>query len=153
MSVSLEVERKILRENRLKAADVETVTLGILKAGFALVAEPEELKRNPASVVDAQFSMPFGAAVALLHGKATLDEYTLENVKSARVKELMDRIHCIEDPELDKEYPQKWPASVSLTAKAGRQFSIRIDYPKGEKCPVCPFWADRNRWTGEKVEE
>lgn len=25
----------------------------------------------------------------------------------------------------------------------------RIDYPAGEKCPRCPFWANRNRFTGE----
>jgi hypothetical protein len=23
-----------------------------------------------------------------------------------------------------------------------------IDYPEGEVCPQCPFWADRDRWTG-----
>lgn len=23
------------------------------------------------------------------------------------------------------------------------------DYPKGEDCPFCPFWAGRDRWTGE----
>jgi hypothetical protein len=27
-----------------------------------------------------------------------------------------------------------------------------IDYPEGEKCPQCPFWANRDRWTGEVVE-
>lgn len=123
---------KMLRENRLKAADIEKVTLGILKAGFALVAEPEELKRNPMSVVDAQFSMPFGAAVAMLYGKATLDEYTLENVQSSQVKELMDRIHCVENPEIEKEYPKKWPASANIVTKDGKQFSTRIDYPKGD---------------------
>lgn len=26
------------------------------------------------------------------------------------------------------------------------------DYPEGEKCPFCPFWANRDRWTGE-IEE
>lgn len=25
----------------------------------------------------------------------------------------------------------------------------RIDYPEGEKCPRCQFWANRNRFTGE----
>jgi 2-methylcitrate dehydratase PrpD len=68
----------------------------------------------------------------MLHGKATLDEYTLENVKSSQVKELMDRIHCVEDPELENEFPKKWPASVNLVAKDSRQFSARIDYPKGD---------------------
>jgi len=24
-----------------------------------------------------------------------------------------------------------------------------IDYPEGESCPKCPFWAGRNRFTGE----
>jgi len=26
-----------------------------------------------------------------------------------------------------------------------------IDYPEGEKCPHCPFWADKDRWTGETI--
>jgi hypothetical protein len=26
-----------------------------------------------------------------------------------------------------------------------------IDYPKGETCPRCPFWANRDRWTGEII--
>lgn len=26
-----------------------------------------------------------------------------------------------------------------------------IDYPEGEKCPQCPFWATRDRWSGEEV--
>lgn len=24
-----------------------------------------------------------------------------------------------------------------------------VDYPEGTTCPRCPFWANRNRWTGE----
>ncbi len=27
-----------------------------------------------------------------------------------------------------------------------------IDYPEGENCPECPFWADRDRWTGELLQ-
>jgi hypothetical protein len=26
-----------------------------------------------------------------------------------------------------------------------------IDYPEGETCPQCPFWANRDRWTGERI--
>ncbi|HVN54912.1 MAG TPA: hypothetical protein VMT46_11330 [Anaerolineaceae bacterium] len=26
-----------------------------------------------------------------------------------------------------------------------------IDYPEGEVCPQCPFWANRDRWTGEII--
>jgi hypothetical protein len=24
-----------------------------------------------------------------------------------------------------------------------------IDYPDGSACPQCPFWANRDRWSGE----
>jgi hypothetical protein len=24
-----------------------------------------------------------------------------------------------------------------------------VDYPSGEKCPECPFWATRDRWSGD----
>ncbi len=23
-----------------------------------------------------------------------------------------------------------------------------VDYPEGQTCPDCPFWADRDRWSG-----
>jgi hypothetical protein len=26
-----------------------------------------------------------------------------------------------------------------------------IDYPEGKSCPQCPYWAGRDRWTGERV--
>ena len=26
-----------------------------------------------------------------------------------------------------------------------------VDYPEGQTCPSCPYWANRDRWTGEVV--
>ncbi|MGD0126407.1 MAG: hypothetical protein ABSF46_13680 [Terriglobia bacterium] len=26
------------------------------------------------------------------------------------------------------------------------------DFPEGEKCPRCPFWAMRDRWSGEVIQ-
>jgi hypothetical protein len=27
-----------------------------------------------------------------------------------------------------------------------------VDYPVGQKCPACPYWADKDRWTGEVIQ-
>lgn len=27
-----------------------------------------------------------------------------------------------------------------------------IDYPLGENCPQCPFWASHDRWTGKPID-
>ena len=26
-----------------------------------------------------------------------------------------------------------------------------IDYPEGQPCPACPFWANRDRWSGQPI--
>ncbi len=41
---------------------------------------------------------------------------------------------------------------VAVTDKIiGCSHEDGIDYPKGEACPQCPFWAYRDRWTGEII--
>jgi len=123
---------EIMKENKLSVQEVERVTLGVLKAGFSIVVEPKELKYNPKSIVDAQFSMPFGAAVALLYGRASLDQYTVDNIESPEVKEMMGKVHCVSAPELDRLFPKQWPASVEIITKNGRKFSTKVEYPKGD---------------------
>jgi 2-methylcitrate dehydratase PrpD len=123
---------EIMQRNHLQPSNIERVTLGILKTGFPIIVQPEEQKYNPKSVVDAQFSMPFGAAVAILYGRASLNEYTIKNVNSHEVKEMMDRVQCVKYPELEKDFPKKWPATVTITKKDGQKFTVRIEYPKGD---------------------
>lgn len=49
--------------------------------------------------------------------------------------------------EFIKEHTVK---SVVLTDKIiGCPHEEGKDYPDGEVCPECPFWAGRDRWTGE----
>lgn len=134
---------EIMRQHRLKASDVQELKLGILKAGFPIVAEPRELKVNPKSVVDAQFSMPFGAAAAVLYGRASLNEYTPEKLKSRDVRAMMKRVTCVHDPELDKVFPMRWPATVTIVTKAGEVLETRIEHPKGD--PENPLtWDELN---------
>lgn len=40
--------------------------------------------------------------------------------------------------------------SVAITERIiGCPHESGTDYPEGQSCPLCPFWAGRNRWTGE----
>ena len=122
----------IVREYELRPADIARVDIAILDAGFALVAEPIDKKRDPRSVVDAQFSMPFGAALAILRNDASLDRYSVEEIESEDIRAFMEKVHCVRDPELDREFPQKWPAKVVVTTTDGRTLEHRLDFPKGD---------------------
>jgi 2-methylcitrate dehydratase PrpD len=123
---------ELRRAHRIRADDVERVRLGVLSGGALLVAEPIEEKRAPRNVVDAQFSAPFAAAVALVRGSASLDDYTQENVDDPVIRSLMPRIDCERDSALDAAYPDQWPAFVEILMRDGRKLSTRIADPSGE---------------------
>ena len=123
---------EMTRQHALKPQDVEKVTVGMLDAGFNVVAAPEDQKRNPQSVVDAQFSMPFGAAVAIIYGKASLDEYAEDTMDNPEVKNLMSRVRCVRDPALEVNYPSQWPAWVEVETSDGRSLKAHVQYPKGD---------------------
>lgn len=123
---------QIVRQHHVEARGVEKVTVGVLGAGFNIVAAPEEQKRNPTSVTDMQFSMPFGAAVALLYGRAFLSEYTEEVARRPEVRELMNRVQCVQDPALDSRFPRLWPAWAEIQITDGHTLRAEIEYPKGD---------------------
>ena len=112
--------------------DVKRIRVGVLSAGFSLVADPIEKKRNPETIVDAQFSMPFGAAVAVVFGNAGLDQYTTETLYSKDVLDIMACVDCYKDSSLDALYPSKWPAVAEIETNDGKTFTYRIEYPKGD---------------------
>ena len=45
---------------------------------------------------------------------------------------------------------KKWGArsTVMVEAIIGCPHEEGIDYPEGESCPQCPFWKNRDRWSG-----
>ena len=122
----------IVHSHDLKPQEVEKVTVGILKAGFNVVAAPEDQKQNPLNVVDAQFSMPFGAAVAIINGRASLEEYVDGNLDRPEIRELMSKVQCVQDPALEVNYPSQWPAWAEVETRDGRKLRSEVTYPKGD---------------------
>lgn len=123
---------KIMKENDLRQERVEKVKVGILRAGAHLIAEPSEEKYRPQSIVDAQFSMPFGAAVAVLYRKAGLEEFHLSKIRSEEVKRMMKQVECFVDPDLEKTFPKQWCATAEIFTKDEQRYFAKVEYCKGD---------------------
>ena len=123
---------EIVKENDLSPEKVEKVRVGILRAGAHLIAEPLEEKYSPQSIVDAQFSMPFGAAIAVLYRKAGLGEFHLSRIRSEEVKRMMRRVECVTDPDLEKTFPKQWCATAEILTKDGKRYFTKVEYCKGD---------------------
>ena len=120
------------REHGIRPGDVAKMRVSVLSGGESLVAEPLEQKQTPQNVVDAQFSTPFGAAVALVHGAADLNQFTPANINDPTMRDLMARTECYRDPVFDAVYPLQWPAAAQIELRDGRTVSTRIEHATGE---------------------
>jgi 2-methylcitrate dehydratase PrpD len=130
---------QLSRQASIRPDNVAHIRLGVLSGGALLVADPIEQKRNPVGVVDAQFSAPYAAAVALVHGTGGIDAYTPDKLADPLVRELMARTECYTDPSLDAPYPRQWPAAVEVHLRDGRVLATRIEFATGEpENPVAP---------------
>lgn len=118
--------------HELRAEDVARVEVGIVSAGFPIVCEPLDAKRRPATIVDAQFSLPFGVAVALARGRASPDDFVPAVFGDATIATLMDRVEPRHDAVLDAAYPQVWPAWVKVMTRAGAVHDAHVRFPLGD---------------------
>ncbi len=132
MQAPLDGVLEIVRTHRLKPEQVDRITIGMLRAGFPVVAEPRDRKANPRTLTEAQFSMPFGAAVVCVHGRLAIDDVSDTNLEAPVVRNLMQRVECVEDSGLDARYPEEWPATVKIRTRDGRTYSTRVSSPKGD---------------------
>ena len=104
----------------LELDQVDAIECAVISAGAALVSEPAERKLSVTSPVDAQFNMPFGAAVALTTGRAEVAQFD-EAVENARELDgWIRKVACYESPRLEAAYPGSWQAEVRLRFVDGR---------------------------------
>jgi 2-methylcitrate dehydratase PrpD len=122
----------LVREHGLEPDEIFRIEVAVLEAGWALVAEPRARKYNPQSIVEAQFSMPFGAAVAAMHRAAGIDQFTEENVRSQSIRRMMGRVVVQKDIRIEKNFPEEWPARVAIDLADGRHLETVIRHPKGD---------------------
>jgi 2-methylcitrate dehydratase PrpD len=117
---TLELLIGLAREG-LDSTDVRSILIEMPTYGLQLVGSPIEAKRTPASAVDAQFSAPFAAALALTERRAGLDVFS--RVLAEGFSDEFRRILSITDvrsaPDLDAVHPEFWPGRVTVETSAG----------------------------------
>ncbi|HTP95311.1 MAG TPA: MmgE/PrpD family protein [Burkholderiales bacterium] len=83
--------------------------------------------KAPHSYHEAQVSLPFSVAVALLEGQALLKQYSDRNIRNAEVKRLCGITGISEDASL----PRGVSCKMTATLRGGEQLTAQVDYPKG----------------------
>ena len=106
--------------------------------------------RAPASVVQAQFSIRYNIACALIHGRVGLDDFVPASFSRPDVLSLLERI----TPVVDEEIERRWgrhatPARVEAVID-GQVFSAQVEEAKGS--PETPMSrADMRRKVADSL--
>lgn len=119
----------LLEETGLNADDIAGVTAITTPHAVKLVCEPIERKRRPDSIYGAQFSLPFTAAAALLHGKFGLAQIREEALQDERILALAAKVDYRVDESLlaGISFNTNRRAELQVRTTDGRTLSHKVE--------------------------
>ncbi|HVN97269.1 MAG TPA: MmgE/PrpD family protein [Syntrophorhabdaceae bacterium] len=121
---------QLAAKERLEPSNVETVTVHVSTTVKEIVGAPFAIRVNPQ--LDAQFSIPYTVAVALVKGKVTLKDFEPGEIRgNARVLEMAAKIRVEVDEKIQYFKGKGTLARVEVLTKDGKKYSNEIEVVKG----------------------
>lgn len=120
-----------LRESEgFTSADVESVICKIAQGEVETVCEPLGNKRRPQSTYDAQFSVPYVVASAIVRGRRLgIKDFDEDCIGDEQILELAKRVGYEADPE--SGFPRHFSGEVVAKLRDGRTVSWREQINRG----------------------
>jgi 2-methylcitrate dehydratase PrpD len=114
------------------ASEIGSIRVGVTGPGYQMVCVPEEVRRAPQTIVEAQFSIPYTVAAAWIDGAPRIGHFSDEGLQRDDVLDLATRVEPYVDEEIDRGWSRYvTPAKVTICFRDGQSAEARVDYPKG----------------------
>lgn len=102
---------------------IETVHLTTFDVAYSIIGGGEEGdKRTIRTKEEADHSLPWMLAVALLDGEVTPKQYAPERIVADDVQHLMRRVEIVPDQDFSDRFPAEMPADLRIIQSDGRSF-------------------------------
>jgi 2-methylcitrate dehydratase PrpD len=118
----------LMQANKVKAEDVASVTAHVHQGALDVLGPVTD----PQTIHQSKFSMGFVLAMAALHGRAGLTDFTDDALRDAKARTFHDKVKMVLDPEIDRAYPKRWMGRVTVKTRDGKTFEHKIASPKGD---------------------
>lgn len=147
----VDVVLQVVSDNRITADTLESATVRIYRTAYETLFTPSESRYRPKTVVDAQFSIPYTVAVAILHGRPLPHHFTDEMICDPDLLELSARIEGIPDDDYEKKFPERFPAEITFRLRDGREVKGFSDLPSGD--PINPLYEREPERFDREIKE
>ncbi|RLA20066.1 MAG: MmgE/PrpD family protein [Gammaproteobacteria bacterium] len=131
----IDATRKLTEQYALTAEQIESITALVPEEVVKTVCEPLENKQAPTCAYEAQFSVPYLVAVALVRHDFSLDDLEPEPLSDPIVADLAKKVGYEVDP--DSGFPTYYSGEIRITLKDGRTLQQR-EY-KNRGCADSPL--------------
>jgi 2-methylcitrate dehydratase len=130
-----------LREKGLEPADVESVTVETFDVAYDIIGGGEEGDKKHVRVKEeADHSLPYMVAAALLDGEVTPAQYLPGRILGEDVQRLLAKVEVTPRRDFSDRFPESMPSAVSIGLRGGESMSVeKQDY---EGYPTRPMRWD-----------
>ena len=127
---ALEGILELRASHQLQAEEIERIEIEIFEVSYNIIGGGEEGdKRLVRTKEEADHSLPYMVAVALLDGEVTPAQYAPERIVREDVQTLLRKVTVRPDEAMSKRFPAEMPCHIQVILKNGQTFSIeKRDY-------------------------
>ncbi len=127
----LEAVLELRQRARLAASDIERVEVDVFDVAWRIIGGGEEGDKSVVRTKEeADHSLPYLVAVALLDGQVMPAQYRPERIVREDVQALLRRVSVRPDPGLSRRFPAEMPCRVRVVRKSGPPLEAELaDYP------------------------
>lgn len=118
-------KRHEIPPEQVEQIEVHTYLVGNKQCGMSAGS------RRPSLPVEAKFSSPYTAAVALMHGSVELKDFEPEAILEPRVQQLLSKVQVITDEVFTARYPNHWGCRVTIRLTDGQTYESIISDASG----------------------
>ena len=121
---------ELKRRYGLTGHEVQGVTLEIFDVAYNIIGGGEEGdKRTVRNKEEADHSLPYLIAVALLDGEVMPSQFAPDRIRRDDVQTLLSAIRIIPSEEMSRHFPEELPCRLTVRLKDGKTLSIeKRDY-------------------------
>ena len=134
----LEGLRDLQKENGFKAEEVKKIEVEIFDVAYHIIGGGEEGNKKIVRMKEeADHSLPYLAAVALLDGSVMPEQYRPDRIRREDVQTLLHKIIVLPSEECSRRFPAEMSCRITITLRDGRVLKKeKKDYEGFQTHPV-----------------
>lgn len=121
---TIEGALELKHEQHIAAADIQKVGIETFDVAYHIIGGGEEGEKfTVRTKEEADHSLPYIVAVALLDDQVLPSQYDPDRIQRKDVQDLLRKVHVTPVPEYSQRFPAEMPCRITITLKDGRIFS------------------------------